>query len=104
MNTSQALNGGMRQLMVGSKRDQQSTLFESLVLFTSQALASWNPRRLVVPWMSFSPYGIENVHVTGAALFPTAGSWNPTMTMCGYAQDLAYKLHEMKPQENEQRE
>ena len=31
--------------------------------------------------------------VTGAALFPTAGSWNPTLTMCGYAQDLARKLH-----------
>jgi len=52
----------------------------------------------------YRPHGIENVHVTGAALFPTAGSWNPTMTMCGYAQDLAHKLHEMKPQENEPRE
>jgi choline dehydrogenase-like flavoprotein len=50
----------------------------------------------------YRPHGIENVHVTGAALFPTAGSWNPTMTMCGYAQDLAYKLHKkVKPQENE---
>ncbi|KAF4339709.1 FAD NAD(P)-binding domain protein [Fusarium beomiforme] len=45
----------------------------------------------------YRPHGIENVHVTGAALFPTAGSWNPTMTMCGYAQDLAQKLHDMKP-------
>lgn len=44
----------------------------------------------------YRPHGIENVHVTGAALFPTAGSWNPTMTMCGYAQDLASKLHELK--------
>ncbi|KAK4159540.1 hypothetical protein QBC43DRAFT_381827 [Cladorrhinum sp. PSN259] len=43
----------------------------------------------------YRPHGIENVHVTGAALFPTAGSWNPTMTMCGYAQDLAHKLYEM---------
>ncbi|KAF9776085.1 hypothetical protein IL306_005774 [Fusarium sp. DS 682] len=49
----------------------------------------------------YRPHGIENVHVTGAALFPTAGSWNPTMTMCGFAQDLAHKLHEMKPQEKE---
>ncbi|KAF4551273.1 Hypothetical protein D9617_14g077300 [Elsinoe fawcettii] len=50
----------------------------------------------------YRPHGIENVHVTGAALFPTAGSWNPTMTMCGYAQDLAQKLHAMRGQENEQ--
>ena len=49
----------------------------------------------------YRPHGIENVHVTGACLFPTAGSWNPTMTMCGYAQDLARKLHEIKTQENE---
>ncbi|KAK1980397.1 FAD/NAD(P)-binding domain-containing protein [Colletotrichum cereale] len=49
----------------------------------------------------YRPHGIENVHVTGGALFPTAGSWNPTMTMCGYAQDLAHKLHEMKLQEKE---
>ncbi|KAK0389934.1 hypothetical protein NLU13_3507 [Sarocladium strictum] len=34
------------------------------------------------------------------ALFPTAGSWNPTMTMCGYAQDLARKLHDLKAQDN----
>ncbi|KAK3392115.1 hypothetical protein B0T20DRAFT_483237 [Sordaria brevicollis] len=45
----------------------------------------------------YRPHGIENVHVTGNALFPTAGSWNPTMTMCGYAQDLARKLYELKP-------
>ncbi|KAI6755989.1 hypothetical protein HG530_011725 [Fusarium avenaceum] len=49
----------------------------------------------------YRPHGIENVHVTGAALFPTAGSWNPTMTMCGYAQDLAHKLHEIKVQKGE---
>lgn len=49
----------------------------------------------------YSPHVIENVHVTGAALFPTTGSWNPTMTMCGYAQDLAHKLHEMKSQQSE---
>ncbi|CAG7558988.1 unnamed protein product [Fusarium equiseti] len=50
----------------------------------------------------YRPHGIENVHVTGSALFPTAGSWNPTMTMCGYAQDLARRLHEMKVSDGEQ--
>ncbi|UZP39006.1 hypothetical protein NXS19_006822 [Fusarium pseudograminearum] len=48
----------------------------------------------------YRPHGIENVHVTGSALFSTAGSWNPTMTMCGYAQDLAQKLHDVECQEN----
>ncbi|CCC13569.1 unnamed protein product [Sordaria macrospora k-hell] len=48
----------------------------------------------------YRPHGIENVHVTGSALFPTAGSWNPTMTMCGYAQDLARKVHELKLRPN----
>ncbi len=38
------------------------------------------------------PHGMSNVCVTGGALFPTAGSWNPTLTMCGFAQHLARKL------------
>ena len=38
------------------------------------------------------PHGISNVYVTGGALFPTAGSWNPTLTMCGFAQHLARRL------------
>ena len=50
----------------------------------------------------YRPHGIKNVYVTGSALFPTAGSWNPTMTMCGYAQDLAHKLHEMRTQEDDE--
>ena len=58
---------------------------------------------------NYRPFGSKNVYVTGAALFPSAGtcfhplhscmllkerigSWNPTLTMCGYAQDLARKL------------
>ena len=40
----------------------------------------------------FRPHGIENVYVTGAGLFPTSGSWNPTLTMCGLAQHLADTL------------
>ncbi|KAL7926943.1 hypothetical protein ACQKWADRAFT_93541 [Trichoderma austrokoningii] len=40
----------------------------------------------------YRPHEIANVFVTGSAAFPTAGSWNPTMTMCAYSQDLARKL------------
>jgi choline dehydrogenase-like flavoprotein len=36
--------------------------------------------------------GVENVFVTGGGLWPTGGSWNPTLTMVALAQDLADKL------------
>ncbi|KAI8256705.1 hypothetical protein K4K58_004618 [Colletotrichum sp. SAR11_239] len=42
----------------------------------------------------YNVHGVPNVFVTGGALFPTAGSWNPTLTMCGFAQDLARQLEE----------
>jgi hypothetical protein len=35
---------------------------------------------------------IENVYVTGAALWPTGASWNPTLTMVALAQHLADTL------------
>lgn len=35
---------------------------------------------------------VENVYVTGGALWPTSGSWNPTMTMVALAQHLADSL------------
>ncbi|RYZ44018.1 MAG: GMC family oxidoreductase [Myxococcaceae bacterium] len=40
----------------------------------------------------YRPWGIDNVYVTGGALWPTAGSWNPTVTMVALAQDLADRL------------
>jgi hypothetical protein len=40
----------------------------------------------------FAPYGTKNVYVTGSSLWPTGASWNPTMTMCGFAQKLADRL------------
>ena len=42
--------------------------------------------------LDYRPHGVHNVHVTGGALFPTAGAWNPTLTLCGLAQDLADRL------------
>ena len=35
---------------------------------------------------------IDNVYVTGGGLWPTSGSWNPTLTMVALAQDLADRL------------
>lgn len=34
----------------------------------------------------------ENVYITGGALWPQGGSWNPTLTMVALAMDLADKL------------
>ncbi|RTY88510.1 GMC oxidoreductase [Flavobacterium sp. GT3R68] len=39
--------------------------------------------------LDYRPNGVENVYVTGGALWPASGSWNPTMTMVALAQDLA---------------
>ena len=36
--------------------------------------------------------GVENVYLTGGALWPTGASWSPTCAMCGLAMDLADKL------------
>jgi hypothetical protein len=38
--------------------------------------------------------GVENVYLTGGALWPTAGSWNPTCTMTALAINLADKLQQ----------
>jgi len=40
----------------------------------------------------YRPHGVQNVYVTGGGLWPTSGSWNPTMTMVALAQDLADTL------------
>ncbi|MFL6631034.1 MAG: GMC oxidoreductase [Massilia sp.] len=58
--------------------------------------ASWlwigeDPATSVVG-LDYRPHGVRNVYVTGGGLSPTSGSWNPTLTMCGLAQDLAEKL------------
>jgi choline dehydrogenase-like flavoprotein len=40
--------------------------------------------------------GVENVYLTGPALFPTTGSWNPTGVMAALAIHLADTLHDNK--------
>lgn len=39
--------------------------------------------------LDYRPRGIKNVFITGGSLWPTAGSWNPTLTMVALAQHLA---------------
>lgn len=41
--------------------------------------------------------GVQNVYVTGGGLWPTGGSWNPTMTMVALTQDLAENLTPEQP-------
>jgi choline dehydrogenase-like flavoprotein len=42
--------------------------------------------------LDYRPRGVENVYVTGGSLWPTSGSWNPTLTMVALAQHLADTL------------
>jgi choline dehydrogenase-like flavoprotein len=44
--------------------------------------------------LDYRPRGVDNVYVTGASLWPTSGSWNPTMTMVALTQHLADSLVE----------
>jgi hypothetical protein len=39
-----------------------------------------------------APRGVENVDVTGGALWPQGGSWNPTVAIVTLAMDLADQL------------
>lgn len=39
--------------------------------------------------MNYRPHGVDNVYVTGSGLFPTAGSWNPTLMMTALSLHLS---------------
>ena len=47
--------------------------------------------------LDYRPKGVENVYITGASLWPTGGSWNPTASMVALATHLADSL-DPKPQ------
>ena len=42
--------------------------------------------------LNYKFHGIENVYLTGGALWPTGASWNPTCTMTAMAMDLGDRL------------
>lgn len=39
--------------------------------------------------LDYRPHGVDNVYITGGALWPAAGSWNPELAMVALSQDLA---------------
>lgn len=63
-------------------------------LIVDEASALWvgEDAATSVVGLDYRPHGVRNVYVTGAALFPTAGRWNPALMACGLAQDLADRL------------
>ena len=44
--------------------------------------------------LDYRPRGVKNVFITGSALWPRGGSWNPTLAMVSLAQHLADTLTE----------
>ncbi|KAI8165532.1 hypothetical protein K4K50_010205 [Colletotrichum sp. SAR 10_71] len=71
---------------------QSEIRIPGIVHETSTAFMGSNPSDGSSVGPYYNVHGVPNVYVTGGALFPTAGSWNPTLTMCGFAQDLARQL------------
>ena len=73
------------------KPPQEQIRLNIIVHEASQLWIGENPATSVVG-LDYKPHGVKNVYLTGASIFPTSGSWNPTLTMCGFAQDLAKKI------------
>ena len=74
-----------------NKPPQEQIRLNIIVHAASQLWMGKEPKTSVTG-LDYRPHGVNNVYVTGGSIFPTSGSWNPTLTMCGFAQDLAKKL------------
>lgn len=74
-----------------NKPPQEQIRLNIIVHEASQLWMGKEPKTSVTG-LDYRPHGVNNVYVTGGSIFPTSGSWNPTLTMCGFAQDLAKKL------------
>jgi choline dehydrogenase-like flavoprotein len=75
-----------------SKRpDELERRVDALVHEGSTMWIGPDPDKDVVGY-DYRPYGVNNVYITGGALWPASGSWNPTLTMVALTQDLADKL------------
>ncbi|MBN8466734.1 GMC family oxidoreductase [Corallococcus exiguus] len=81
-------NGGRWQ----SERPDRKKIRLNIIVHEASPLWMGKDPATSVVGLDYRPHGVHNVYVTGGALFPTSGSWNPTLTMCGLAQDLADRL------------
>ncbi|WP_287310440.1 GMC oxidoreductase [Moorena sp. SIO1G6] len=69
------------------KRERHKTRVPGLV---HEASTMWiGDDEEAVVGLDYRLKGVENVYITGASLWPTGGSWNPTLTMVALAQHLA---------------
>ena len=75
-----------------SERPDRKQIRLNIIVHEASALWVGTDAATSVVGLDYRPHGVHNVYVTGGALFPTSGSWNPTLTMCGLAQDLADRL------------
>lgn len=75
-----------------SARPSQKDIRLDIIVHEASPLWMGKDPATSVVGLDYRPHGVHNVYVTGGSIFPTSGSWNPTLTMCGFAQDLADRL------------
>lgn len=75
------------------QRERPSTKQIRLKSVVHPASTMWIGRESSSPVnLDYQFRGVDNVYLTGGALWPTGASWNPTCTMTALAMDLADKL------------
>lgn len=73
------------------KRPKKENRRAPLLVHEASTLCITNDDAGVVN-LDYRPKGVTNVYVTGAGLWPTGASWNPTLTMVALSQHLADNL------------
>ncbi|GGG37452.1 hypothetical protein GCM10011344_42860 [Dokdonia pacifica] len=87
-----------------NKRPEKKDYRAPLVVHDASTLCITNDDQSVVS-LKYELSGVKNIYVTGASLWPTGASWNPTLTMVALSQHLAdiltnQKLEKMKTLQN----
>ena len=78
------------------QRRVDATVHESSTLYIGEEKPYLEEEKQDPVDLDYKLRGSKNVYVTGGALWPQGGSWNPTLTMVALAQDLADKLVKKK--------